>query len=73
MNPPNAADAFQSDDDTTFLNWASPIFGTVEGGTMREAGMRCGLKDSAALDLKRRIAADLIEYFGEDVIRRRPD
>jgi len=42
----------------------------VEGGTMREAGKRCGLKDSAALNLKRRIAADLIEFFGEDVIRR---
>ena len=42
----------------------------VEGGTMREAGKRCGLKDSAALLLKRRIAADLMEFFGEDVIRR---
>ena len=42
----------------------------VEGGNMREAGKRCGLKDSAALNLKRRIAADLIEFFGEDVIRR---
>jgi hypothetical protein len=42
----------------------------VEGGTMREAGKRCGLKDSAALNLKRRIAADLVEFFGEDVIRR---
>ncbi len=41
----------------------------VEGGTMREAGKRCGLKDSAALILKRRIAADLIEFFGEDVVR----
>lgn len=42
----------------------------VEGGTMREADKRCGLKDSAALMLKRRIAADLIAFFGEDVIRR---
>jgi DNA-directed RNA polymerase specialized sigma24 family protein len=42
----------------------------VEGGTMREAGKRCGIKDSAALNLKRRIAADLIAFFGEDVIRR---
>jgi hypothetical protein len=42
----------------------------VSGGTMREAGKRCGLKDSAALNLKRRIAADLIAFFGEDVIRR---
>jgi hypothetical protein len=37
---------------------------------MREAGKRCGLKDSAALMLKRRIAADLIAFLGEDVIRR---
>ena len=42
----------------------------LEGGTMREAGKRCGIGDSAALLLKRRIAADLIEYFGEDEIRR---
>ena len=42
----------------------------VDGGTMREAGKRCGLKDSAAAILKRRIASDLVEYFGEDVIRR---
>jgi hypothetical protein len=71
------------------LDWASfldaspprhrtAILVLVEGGTMREAGKRCGLKDSAALNLKRRIAADLIEFFGEDVIRRlldgiRPD
>jgi len=50
----------------------------VDGGTMREAGQRCGLRDSAAGNLKRRIAADLVEFFGEDVIRRlldgiRPD
>ena len=37
---------------------------------MQEAGKRCGVKDSAALVLKRRIAADLIAFFGEDVIRR---
>lgn len=42
----------------------------VGGGTMREAGRRCGIRDSAALNLKRRIAADLIEFFGLDVIRR---
>jgi hypothetical protein len=42
----------------------------VAGGTMREAGKRCGLKDSAALVLKRRIAGDLVAFFGEDVIRR---
>jgi hypothetical protein len=42
----------------------------LEGGTMREAGKRCGLKDSADLVLKRRIAADLIGFFGDEVIRR---
>ena len=42
----------------------------VAGGTMREAGKRCGLRDSAACYLKARIAADLIEFFGEEVIRR---
>jgi len=42
----------------------------VGGGTMREAGKRCGIRDSAALNLKRRIAADLVEFFGLDVIRR---
>lgn len=42
----------------------------LSGGTMREAGQRCGLKDSAALNLKRRIGADLLEFFGEETIRR---
>ena len=42
----------------------------VSGGTMREAGKRCGIKDSAALVLKRRIASDLIAFFGEDTIQR---
>ena len=42
----------------------------VQGGTMREAGKRCGIRDSAALKLKRKIASDLTEFFGLDVIRR---
>lgn len=42
----------------------------IAGGTMREAGKRCGIGDSAALVLKRRIAADLIEWFGADLIQR---
>ncbi len=37
---------------------------------MRDADLRCGLRDSAALLLKRRIAADLVLFFGEEVIRR---
>jgi len=42
----------------------------VQGGTMREAGRLFGIKDSAALKLKRKIASDLTEFFGLDVIRR---
>jgi len=42
----------------------------LSGGTMREAGKRCGIGDSAALLLKRRIGADLLEFFGEETIRR---
>ena len=37
---------------------------------MREAGKRCGFRDAAASNLKRRIAEDLIEFFGPEVIRR---
>jgi hypothetical protein len=39
-------------------------------GSCVGAGRLCGLRDSAALLLKRRIAADLVAFFGEDVIRR---
>jgi len=46
------------------------ILALVEGGTMREAGKRCGLKDSAAFNLRQRIASDLVEFFGEEEIRR---
>ncbi len=70
-----AEDAARNLDWESFLTAHPPrhrtaILVLVEGGTMREAGKRCGLKDSAALSLKRRIAADLIEFFGEDVIHR---
>jgi hypothetical protein len=37
---------------------------------MRDAGRSCGIKDSAALVLKRRLAEDLIVFFGPEVIRR---
>jgi len=40
------------------------------GGTMREAGRRFGISDSAASALKRRLAADLLEHFGDEVIHR---
>lgn len=74
QEPDPAEEAARNVDWEAFLA-ASPkrhriaILVLVEGGTMREAGKRCGLKDSAALNLKRKIAADLIEFFGEDVIR----
>lgn len=42
----------------------------VDGGTMREAGKLCGIGDSGACALRKRIAMDLIGFFGEDVIRR---
>ncbi|WP_338686639.1 hypothetical protein [Haloferula helveola] len=41
----------------------------AEGRTMREAGRWCGLKDSGALNLRRKIAEDLVEFFGEEEIR----
>jgi hypothetical protein len=70
-----AEDAARNLDWESFLSAHPPrhrtaILVLVEGGTMREAGKRCGLKDSAALNLKRRIAADLLAFFGEEVIRR---
>jgi DNA-directed RNA polymerase specialized sigma24 family protein len=70
-----AEDAARNLDWESFLAAHPPrhriaILVLVEGGTMREAGKRCGLKDSAALSLKRRIGQDLVEFFGEDVIRR---
>jgi hypothetical protein len=42
----------------------------AKGGTMRQAGRLCGLGDSGASGLKRRIAADLLEFFGAEVVRR---
>ena len=70
-----AEEAARNLDWETFLAAHPPrhrtaILVLVDGGTMREAGKLCGLKDSAAANLKRRIANDLIEFFGEDVIRR---
>ena len=75
QEPDPAEEAARNLDWESFLAAHPPrhriaILVLVEGGTMREAGKRCGIKDSAALVLKRRIAADLIEFFGEDVIRR---
>ncbi len=75
QEPDPAEEAARNLDWESFLASHPPrhriaILVLVEGGTMREAGKRCGLKDSGAHNLKRRIAADLIEFFGEDVIRR---
>ncbi len=75
MEPDPSEEAARNLDWESFLAAHPPrhrtaILVLVEGGTMREAGKRCGLKDSAALMLKRRIAADLIEFCSEDVIHR---
>ena len=75
QEPDPAEEAARNLDWESFLAAHPPrhrtaILVLVKGGTMREAGKHCGIKDSAALVLKRRIAADLIEFFGEDVIRR---
>jgi hypothetical protein len=40
------------------------------GGTMRDAAKRIGICDSSASTLRRRIAADLVLFFGRDVIAR---
>lgn len=42
----------------------------ARGGTMREAGRICGISDSAACSLRKRVAADLLEFFGEGIVRR---
>jgi hypothetical protein len=75
QEPDPAEEAARNLDWASFLAAHPPrhrtaILVLVEGGTMRDAGKRCGLKDSAALNLKRRIATDLVGFFGEDVIRR---
>jgi len=38
------------------------------GGTMREAGRLCGIGDSAAALLKKKLAEDLLAFFGTEVI-----
>jgi len=70
-----AEEAARNLDWETFLATHPPrhrvaILVLVKGGTMREAGRRCGLGDASASNLKRRIAADLIGFFGPDIIRR---
>jgi len=40
------------------------------GGTMREAGRLCGIGDSAACILRKKVAAALIEFFGAHTVDR---
>ena len=40
----------------------------AKGGTMREAGKQCGIGDSAASLLKKRLAEAIVEFFGDEVI-----
>ncbi len=66
--------ATATSDDILYVAGRAPVEGQAQYDIMFIAaavdGKRCGLKDSAALMLKRRIAADLIEFFGEEVVRR---
>jgi len=40
------------------------------GGTMREAGRLCGIGDSAACTLRKKVGAALIEFFGAHTVDR---
>jgi len=40
----------------------------ARGGTMREAGRLCGIGDSAAALLKKKLAEDLLAFFGTEVV-----
>lgn len=40
------------------------------GGTMREAGRRCGIGDSAACLLRKQLAAAVLEFFGAEIVAR---
>jgi hypothetical protein len=70
-----AEEAARNLDWESFLSSHPQRFGVAlkvlaEGGTMREAGQALGIGDSGAHALKRKIAASLVAFFGEDVIRR---
>jgi len=63
------------------LDWAAFIAGRsprfrmailvlARGGTMREAGRLCGIGDSAARLLRKRLAAAVLEFFGAEVVER---
>ncbi len=70
-----AEDAARNLDWSLFLDTHPPRYRiAVEvlaaGGTMREAARLLGICDSSACTLRRRIAADLIEFFGRDLIVR---
>lgn len=68
-----AEEAARNLDWETFLDSHPPryriaIRALLEGQTMREAGRRCGIGDSAALNLKRKIATDLVEFHGGETL-----
>jgi hypothetical protein len=42
----------------------------AQGGTMREASRLIGISDSAACTLRKQVAADLVAFFGEEILRR---
>jgi hypothetical protein len=73
-----ADEAARNIDWQEFLSSHHPRYRTVVsilagGGTMREAGRCFGISDSAASALKKRLASDLLEHFGNEGIRRSLD
>lgn len=70
-----AEDAARNLDWEIFLATHPPRYAIVigvlaGGGTMRDAGRLIGISDSSASTLRRRIAADLVLFFGEEMIAR---
>jgi hypothetical protein len=77
----HAAPADPSDEAARNIDWQEfltshhPRYRVVitilaRGGTMREASRCFGISDAAACGLKKRLARDLVEHFGNEVIRR---
>jgi hypothetical protein len=71
----SASDARKCTERQEFLASHHPHYRIVitilaRGGTMRESSRCFGISDSAACALKRRLARDLLEHFGDEVIHR---
>ena len=51
-------------------NHRTAILVLARGGTMREAGRLCGIGDSAACTLRKKVGAAVIEFFGAHTVDR---